>query len=157
MFYRWLHKSWKYFWRIVFVLLLIAVVLSGIIIGILQLDLTKNYLAKRIEQQIEETYKAELNVGDIDGFLPFQMSLYDVALLRDNETSGDTLISVQRVDSEIDVWGLLQNKLTIVGFSLQSPEINLQSDENGKLLLLKRRPDAQKRQRLDGEPWLSRV
>ena len=157
MFYRWLHKSWKYFWRIVFVLLLIAVVLSGIIIGILQLDLTKNYLANRIEQQIEETYKAELNVGDIDGFLPFQMNLYDVVLLRDNETSGDTLISVQRVDSEIDVWGLLQNKLTIVGFSLQSPEINLQSDENGKLILLERRPDAQKRQRLDGEPWLSRV
>ncbi|WP_445664761.1 AsmA family protein [Fodinibius sp. AD559] len=157
MFYRWLYKSWKYFWRIVFVLLLTAVVLSGIIIGILQLDVTKNYLADRIEQQVEQTYKAELNIGDVDGFLPFQMSLYDVTLLRSDESEADTLVSVKQVDSEIDVWELLQNKLTIVGFSLQSPEVNLRSDKNGRLVLLEHRSEAKKRQRSDGDPWLSRI
>ena len=157
MFYRWLYKSWKYFWRIVFVLLITAAILSGIVIGILQLDVTRDYLANRIERQVERTYKAELNIGDVDGFLPFQMSLHDVALLRSNDSAGDTLISVQRVDSEIDVWGLLQNNLTIVGFSLQSPEVNLRSDKDGKLVLLERRPEAKKRQRLNDDPWLSRV
>jgi len=157
VFYRWLYKSWKYFWRIVFVLLLTAVILSGIVIGILQLDVTKDYLADRIERQIEQTYKAELNIGDVDGFLPFQMSLYDVALLRSGETDTDTLVSVQQIDSEIDVWGLLQNKLSIVGFSLHSPEVNLRSDKNGRLVLLEGRPETKKRQRLDGDPWLSRI
>ena len=157
MFIRWLYKSWKYFWRIVFVLLLTAAVLSAIGIGILQLDVTKNYLVDRIQQQVEQTYKAELNIGDADGFLPFQMSLYDVALLRSDENDADTLVSVQQVDSEIDVWGLLQNKLSIVGFSLQSPEVNLRSDNNGRLVLLERRPEAKKRQRSDDNPWLSRI
>ncbi len=137
--------------------MLTAVILSGIVIGILQLDVTKDYLADRIERQIEQTYKAELNIGDVDGFLPFQMSLYDVALLRSGETDTDTLVSVQQVDSEIDVWGLLQNKLSIVGFSLQSPEVNLRSDKNGRLVLLEGRPETKKRQRLDGDPWLSRI
>jgi len=157
VFYRWLYKSWKYFWRIVFVLLLAAAVLSGIVIGVLQLDVTKNYLANRIERQVEQTYKAELNIGDIDGVLPFRMSLYDVALLRSDDTEADTLVSVQQVDSEIDVWGLLQNKLTIVGFSLQSPEVRLRSGENGRLILLERRKEAEQRQQADSNPWLSRI
>ncbi|PAU95766.1 hypothetical protein CK503_01520 [Aliifodinibius salipaludis] len=135
----------------------VAVVLSGIVIGVLQLDVTQNYLEGRIERQIGQTYKAELNIGDIDGFLPFQMSLYDVALLHSGEADGDTLVSVKQIDSKIDVWGLLQNKLTIVGFSLQSPEVNLRSNEKGRLVLLERRPEAEKRRRLEGEPWLGRI
>ena len=157
MFYRWLHKSWKYFWRIVFVLLITATVLSGIVIGVLQLDVAKNYLADRIERQIEDTYKAELNIRDVDGFLPFEISLYDVTLLRTDDADTDTLASIEQLDSEIDVWGLLQNKLTIVGFSLESPEINLRSDENGKLVLLERRVDAKKRHAVNDDTWLSRI
>lgn len=157
MFYRWLYKSWKYFWRIVFAVLFTAVVFSGIVIGILQLDVTKNYLADRIERQVEQTYKAELNIGDIDGFLPFQMSLYDVALLSSDQANADTLVTVQQVDSEIDAWGLLQNKLTIVGFSMQSPEVDLRLGKNGRLLLLERTTEVEKRQRLAGDPWLSSI
>lgn len=156
MFYRWLHKSWKFFWRIVFVLLLVAVLLSGIAVGLLQLDVTKNYLANRIEQQIEQTYRADLSIGDIDGFLPFRLSLHDVILQRNEQQRQDTLLTINQIDSEIDVWGLLQNKLTIVGFSVQQPEVWLESDHEGKLDLLKRKTVRKKRD-IDSDAWFGNV
>lgn len=157
MIYRWLHKSWKYFWRTVFVLLLIATLLSGIIVGLLQLDVTQNYLTNRIEQQVEDTYRADLSIGDIDGFLPFWISLYDVTLMRETATEKDTLISIREIESEIDIWGLLQNRLTITGFSMQQPEVYLQSNDEGKLVLLERRSDIEQKRKVNRERWLNKI
>lgn len=158
MFFRWLHKSWKYFWGIVLTLLLTVGILLGAVIGLLQLDVTQDYLADRIEQQVEDTYKADLVIGDIDGFLPFQLNLYDATIIRKDSLSSDTLASVQRISSQIDVWGLLQNKLTITGFSVDDPRVWLRSDEEGKLKFLERRlrvetPTSQ----TESEPWLSDI
>ncbi|MEL7834979.1 hypothetical protein [Fodinibius sp. Rm-B-1B1-1] len=145
MFYRWLHKSWKYFWRFIFAVLVLVALLGGIVIGVLQLDVTKNYLANQIEQEIEKTYITELEIGGIDGFLPFWVSLHDVSLMKGDTVNADTLLAINQIDSRVDVWGLLQNKLTIVGFSMQQPEVHLTSDENGRLVFLERRPNAKKR------------
>lgn len=133
MFFRWLHKSWKYFWGIILSLLLVLAIVGGGIIGLLQLDVTQDYLSDRIQQQVEESYHAELSVGGIDGFLPFYVSLHDVVLSRTDTVSSDTLASVKTIDSQIDVWGLLQNRLTITGFSTVNPRVWLRSDNEGKL------------------------
>ncbi len=159
MFVRWLHKSWKYFWRIVFGLLLTIVVLGGFVIGLLQLDLAQNYLVDRIERQIEDTYKVNLSVDEIDGFLPFQLNMHDVVLVQDDDSATtDTLASITRLESKIDIWGLLQNKISITGFSLDEPRIRLRSDEGGRLRLMERRSPNDRVQRISSdEPWLSKV
>lgn len=158
MFFRWLHKSWKYFWSIVFGLLLTIIILVGILIGLLQLDATQNYLVNRIEQQVEETYKADLSVGEIDGFLPFRLNMHEVLLVQKDTADPDTLASIKRLGSEIDIWGLLQNKISITGFSLDEPYIQLQSDESGRVRLLERRNPRPGDQKTSAEePWLSSV
>lgn len=158
MLYRWIHKSWKYFWSFIFALLLIVVILLGALLGALQLDMTQNYLADRIEQQVQQRYKATLSVGEIDGFLPFRLNMHDVVLVQKDSANADTLASVNRIGSQIDVWSLLQNKVSITGFSVDRPRLWLRSGDEGKMKFLEHResrtktPDAQ-----DKEPWLSTV
>lgn len=124
----------------------------------LQLDVTHDYLADRIEQQIERTYKADLTVGDIDGFLPFRLNMHDVVLAREDSLAPDTLASIDRIGSHIDVWGLLQNKVSITGFSVDKPRVRLRSDEDGKLRFLERKvPGTKVQDSSTDEPWLSRV
>jgi hypothetical protein len=135
-----------------------VVILLGAVIGLLQLDVTQDYLANRIEQQVEETYRADLKIGDIDGFLPFQLNLYDTAIMREDSLSSDTLASVRRISSQIDVWGLLQNKLTITGFSVDQPRVWLRSDEESNLKLLERRSSVvSDTSQTENEPWLSDI
>jgi len=158
VFFRWLHKSWKYFWGIVFSLLLTILLVVAAAIGLLQLDVTQDYITDRIEQQVEHTYKADLSIGDLDGFLPFQLNLHDVMLTRTDSASSDTLLTVQQMSSKIDVWGLLQKKVTITSFSVDKPKLRLRSDAQGKIRLLERNPEPSKGTSKSGrEPWLSSV
>lgn len=159
MFFRWLHKSWKYFWGVVLTLLLICVILAGGVLGVLQLDATQNYLADRLEQQVENSYHADLAIGELNGFLPFRISLQDVVLRSTiDSSSADTIASVQQVDSQIDLWGLIQNKVTITGFSAQKPRIWIRSDIEGRRpFLIPRTEKKGSSQLFPGRPWLNQV
>jgi hypothetical protein len=160
VFARWLYKSWKYFWGIVLSLLLTVVIISATVIGVLQLDMTRNYLADRIEKQVETSYKADLTIGEINGFLPFRMGLQDVTLTHADSTVSqpDTLASIRQINTQIDVWGLLQNRISIIGFSVDQPRIWLRSGEEGRLQFLESRATAKKpTQTKADEPWLSTV
>ncbi|MGM0546260.1 MAG: hypothetical protein ACQEST_06005 [Bacteroidota bacterium] len=138
-------------------LLLLISLAAGIAIGLLQLDITKDYLANRLEHQLQQNYNADLSIGDIDGFLPFYVQMQDVTLARVEDGTNDTLLTIDRIDSEIDAWALLQNRLTIVGFSVERPRAWLKSNEEGRLVLLDRKQPKKPRQETDREPWLSRV
>ncbi len=158
MFFRWLHKSWKYFWGIILSLLLVLVILGGGVIGLLQLDVTQDYLVDRIQQQVGESYHAELSIGEIDGFLPFYLTLNDIVLTSTDTATADTLASVQTVDSQIDVWGLLQNRLTITGFSTVNPRVWLRSDTEGKLQFLTAREDiGEAADQPAADPWFQQI
>ena len=161
MFLRWLHKSWKYFWGIVIALLIVIVVLGGIALGLLQLDVTQNYLADRLEKRVESTYHAELSIGEIEGFLPFSLSMRNVHLSEvDSAGPADTLASVDRLQSRIDVWGLLQNRISITGFTLERPRIWIRTDEEGNRTFLRPRDKTAPNgagEEDSGRPWFERV
>jgi len=139
VFFRWLHKSWKYFWGIFLSILLVIIILAGSILGLLQLDATQNYIANRIERQVNKTYKAQLSIGDVGGFLPFRLRLNNVVLTTSDSTSTDTLATINQINSKIDIWGLLQRKISISDFVVAQPRIWLQTNENKKIVFLKRR------------------
>lgn len=158
MFFRWLHKSWKYFWGIIFSLLLTILFVGGAVIGLLQLDVTQDYLTDRIERKVESTYKAELSVGDLDGFLPFQLTLHDVTLARSDSADTDTLLTLKQMNSKIDLWGLLQNQVTITGFSLDQPKLWVQLDEQGNIRFLERQSrETENIRDPQEEPWLGSI
>ncbi|HET6527328.1 MAG TPA: AsmA family protein, partial [Balneolaceae bacterium] len=156
MFLRWLHKSWKYFWGTILVLLLAIVILAGAAIGLLHLDVTQNYLAQRIEQKVEKKYAANLSIGAIEGFVPFGLKLNHVVLTENHSSRSDTLAAVESLKMNMDLWGLLQNKISINEFAIDGIKIWLRGDENGVLTFLQKNeqklPDGQ-----HDEPWFSTV
>lgn len=158
MVYRWIHKSWKFFWGILLSLLLVVAIVAGSIIGILQLDYTRNYISNQIEQQFENQYYADLTIGELDGFLPFRLSLHDVVLenTADSATT-DTVLAVKRLDSQVDIWGLLQNKVTVTGFTAREPQVWLRSDEQGRKPLLVRRSEPIADSTSSGNAWFKQI
>lgn len=132
MFYRWLHNIWKYFWTVVLTLLLVVIFLAGGVFGLLQLDTSKMYITERIEEEFEKQYEEHLSIRKLDGLLPFNMEFQDVVITADS-LSSDTLVSISRINSEVDLWGLLQNRLTFTGFSVDRPQVNLKRNDAGEI------------------------
>ena len=140
MFLSWIHRTWKYFWRIVLGILVVVVVILGIGIGLMQMKATKNYLADWIEDDFSEAYQAELKIGQLDGLIPFTMNLSEVSVTAPNFRDSsriDTLAYFEMARANLDVLSLLQSKVSITGFSLNSPQVNLYQAEDEKYSLFK--------------------
>lgn len=142
MFYRWLHNIWKYFWTIVLTVLFVIVFLAGGIFGLLQLDTSKLYITERIEAEFQKQYKNNLSIGELDGFLPFNMEFQDVVITTSDSIRSDTLVNINRINSEVDVWGLLQNRLIITGFSVDEPVVTLRRDDADEIIFLEKKTTA---------------
>ncbi|MGK7368961.1 MAG: AsmA family protein, partial [Candidatus Halalkalibacterium sp. M3_1C_030] len=134
MFLRWFHKIWKYFWTILLSALLITMIFAGGLLGVLQMQATKGYIADNIENNFGNAYNAELEIQQLDGLIPFNFQLQNVIVIdanSDDSLSADTLLSIEQVNASLDVWSLFQNKISITGFSVKSPKVKLLSDGNG--------------------------
>jgi len=133
VFLRWLHNIWKYFWATVLILLLTVIILGGSALGILQLDKTKSYLAGKVEDQFNQKYRGTLSIKELDGFLPFSVVLEEVSLVAADtleSAESDTVINLDRLEADIDIWSLLQNTLSIRRFEVDNPQIRLMAGEN---------------------------
>ncbi len=134
---RYLHKSWKLFWKIVFSILFIVILLLGGGFIILQLDATQDTIVQNIENSFQQNYKGELIIGELGGNLPFNAVLNDVVLIADSDSARpDTVASVGRMELGVDLLGLLQNRLRIDAFALQEPSVRLFADGSGGYTLL---------------------
>ncbi|TYP94929.1 Uncharacterized protein involved in outer membrane biogenesis [Fodinibius salinus] len=139
-------------------LLLVILIVGGCLIGVLQLDVTQNYLVDNIEQRVEQNFHAKLEIGDVGGFLPFNISMQDVVLVNTYSASEDTVASVQNLTSQIAVWGLLQNELAITGFRLDKPRLWIRSDEEGRRrLLIPKKDNLAEDSKSAEEGWFSSV
>ncbi|WP_142714504.1 translocation/assembly module TamB domain-containing protein [Fodinibius sediminis] len=136
---------------------MIILIAVGGVVGLLQLDITHNYLLDRIESRIGQEYDAKLNVGDLHGFLPFNVQLEDVVLVSRDAAETDTLARIGSVSNKIDIWELLQNKVSITGLVIENPELWLRRDENGKIVFLRRLQSPPDTSAESDEPWLSNV
>lgn len=160
MFFRWLHKSWKYFWGIILSVLVVILVVGGSILGLLQLDTTQQYLAEKIEQRVSSSYKAKLSIGNVDGFLPFRFTLNNVVLTGGDSaaTKKDTLAIIDHINTQIDIWSLLQNKISISNFKMEQPRVWLGTNKEGKITFLERRlPVAPSAPERSGKSWIEGV
>ncbi len=156
MILRWLHKSWKYLWGIILTVILILLIVSASVIGLLQLDITQDYLLDRVKDRISQDYKTQITIGDVDGFLPFNIELRDVVIANGDSSRTDTLAKIDGVTSHIDVWGFLQNKVTITGFTLENPEIWVRKRADGRIVFLERK-EARQDTSAPESRWLNNV
>lgn len=140
-------------------MVLIAMIVCGGLLGILQMQATKGYLAGWIEDDFRQNYVAELQIGELDGLIPFNLQLRNVKVIDYSEMDSlkaDTLINIERVNASLDVWNLLQNKISITGFSVTAPRIKFLSDGMGGYTLgrsLKRQGSEARIDSLQGSGW----
>ncbi|MDR8390401.1 translocation/assembly module TamB [Aliifodinibius sp. S!AR15-10] len=164
---RWIHNIWKYFWRIILVLLLVILLVGGGLFGILQLDSSKNYVANQIEQRFNSRFNGKLAIGNLQGLMPFRFELTDVSLMAAapgdstyNAATADSVITIKKLNTQIDLWSLLQNKISIVDFQLQHPEVRFLSDIDNSYTLSKALQPREKHpetERQLGDSWIQQV
>lgn len=109
------------------------VVIGGGIFGLLQLDTSKNYIETQIiEKSFNSRYQGRIDIGDLDGLMPFRFVLDEVAItVPSGDSAGiatDSVLTLTRLETQIDLWQLLQNKISINAFRVQDPRLRLLSD-----------------------------
>lgn len=120
--------------------MLLIVIAGGGIFGILQLDTSRNYIAAQIEEEFNNQYKGELSIGGLQGLMPFRFELNDVTLTAaspQDSLETDSVIMLERLEAQIDLWSLLQNKLSIIDFKVENPLVRFISDGDGGYSLVR--------------------
>lgn len=161
----WIHKCWKYFWTLVLGILVFLLITLGGSIGLMQMKVTKNYLANQLEQNFSDTYPAELSIGQLNGLIPFNVILDDVSIKTtsapvDSVGKNDTLASLRSVSANLDVLSLLRNKISITGFSVVEPNIYLSGADGEDFLfsgLFKKDPVRKNNETGPGRTWFSNI
>ncbi|MCW9706658.1 translocation/assembly module TamB domain-containing protein [Fodinibius salsisoli] len=144
-------------WGTVLIILLVVLIGIGGAVGLLQLDAVQDYLIDRVESRVAQNYKANLSVGAVDGFVPFNIQLQDVVVTRGDSAKADTVATIAEVENQIDIWSLLQNKVSVSGLVIREAEVWMQKNEAGQLTLLERIPQPADTSNTVEEPWLSNV
>ncbi|RNC85594.1 MAG: hypothetical protein ED557_02140 [Balneola sp.] len=132
MAYRWVHRTWKLFWTILGVLILVCVVLSTLGFAILQLPASKSYIASKIEDNFNNQYKGVLKLGEFSGAIPFDFEFKNVAIYQDS-TSFRPVFSTDTVNASVDFWALFRNQLIINHLDIKDPVV-LFRDREGRSL-----------------------
>ncbi|MDZ7692899.1 MAG: hypothetical protein U5K69_17540 [Balneolaceae bacterium] len=138
MFLRYIHIIWKYFWRTVLFLLVFILIIGGGLFGLLQLNTSQNYIANQMEEEFNTRFYGELNIGDLNGLMPFRFTFSNISLMAPSAVQSqagiarrDTVISIDTLNTQIDLWSLLQNKLSITDFQVQNPSVQLLTEGGG--------------------------
>lgn len=126
MAYRWLYKSWTVFWTILGVTALTALILGVVGFGVLQLPVTKNYIADKVEERFNSQHEGVLTFGEFNGVLPFNFQVNDLNLYADS-SSFEPVFSADSVSASLDVLRLLRSRFVITGLSVNSPKLVIDS------------------------------
>ncbi len=148
------------------VLLLVVVIVGGGVFGVLQLDTSKNYIANQIEASFNSRFYGDLSIGNLEGIMPFRYELTDVTLMApsadditSDTASRDSVISLKKLNTQIDLWRLLQNKISIIDFEVQNPEVRFLSNGEDSYTLMhafRTRSIQPNREEVDGS-WIQQV
>jgi hypothetical protein len=108
----------------------IALSLLIIVIGVVQLPQSKDYLKTQIESTFNEQFEGSLSINSVEGFLPFQINFTGGQLYAGGDLS-HPVISFEKANVAVDWWDLLQKNLTIDSFEIQEPAIQISRNEDG--------------------------
>ncbi|TNE74114.1 hypothetical protein EP331_02605 [bacterium] len=137
MYFKYLYITWQWFLRAFFAIagLVAFIVLLGW--GLLNLTVVRNAIVSSVSEKIESTFHTRISVGDINGIVPFGVSLNQVSLLSTAGKQEDTLATVQRIYANLDIWSLWNRQLKIVSFEMVDPLITVKTDSTGELIWAK--------------------
>ncbi len=131
MLLRWIHKAWKFFWAAAWILLIVVLAAGGIAFGVLQTEFSRQFVVDRLERDFRNNYPSELDIGSLEGVLPFSARLDSVTLRHASAENRptDTLVTIEQVELRIDTWNLLRKTLSVTGFTVKNPRVRLAGRE----------------------------
>ncbi len=141
---KWIYNLWRYFWITVFSVLMLLSFLLGIALLLLQFESVQNRIALEIKSSFDEQYYGEISFGKVQGTLPVDLRLSDVAIVY-NETDSDdliilsdTVLAARDIYLRLDLRQSLFNRFTISTASIDHPLINLNRTSDGENLTIAR-------------------
>jgi len=143
LFYRFLYITWRIFWSSILVLLATVILFAGAVFLMLQTEPARNYLTERAETWFNNNFEGTLHIGEIGGFLPLQMELRDLVL----EHEDRTIVTMDNLRLQVDLFALLRSSLVINDLALQKPTVYLRTNEQDAYTLahvFNRIPDQRK-------------
>lgn len=133
MILRIIYKLWIYFWRTFFTLAGILLLVSTILVGLLQLPLSKEYINEEIQGLFNKQFEGELKIERISGFLPFYATLHSGEVYAPADTLSARLM-FDEATIRIRWWDLLQRDLSISSFQVNEPYFSLDLQDNELVL-----------------------
>ncbi len=127
MFLTWLHKIWKFFLTTIVVLLLTIMLGGGLLFGLLQLPVGKEYMAEQIVNRFNQEYEGYLEIEDITGIIPIRPQLNGLSLY-ESEDHDEPVLTAEYVAVRVSAWDLIRRNISIHSFELQSPFLKLEKD-----------------------------
>ena len=133
MFVRWIYKIWRAIWFTILTLLLVAVLGSGIALISLQQKPVKKFLAHRLENVFNANYQGKITIGELGGYLPFNIQVQNVKLTypsADSLTRKQPIFQCDTISFSVNLWELLSRQIRVTSFNLRDPEIHFKSQDD---------------------------
>lgn len=132
MILRIIYKIWIYFWRTIFTLAGAFLISMAIIVGVLQLPQSKEYINEEITELFAAQFEGSLQIEQISGFLPFSATLHNGNFYAPHDPDTPVL-SFETMGIEITWWNLFQRNFTISSFEVNSPSLKLSMTDDESL------------------------
>ncbi len=138
---RWLHKSWNAFWISFGIIGLLLIVIGAIGFGILQLQVTKTYIATQIEKNFSSKYEGVLTIGQLRGIVPMSFELKEVNLYPDS-SSTEAVFHADSLSASLDIFALLRQEFVVTGLSVSAPTVIIDGTKKDAFLAaIKKKPE----------------
>jgi len=130
-----IYKIWIYFWRTFFTLAGIFILAMGILVGLLQLPQSKEYINEEITELFSTQFDGTLQIEQISGFLPFSATLHN-GVFYAPDLPDNPVLSFDTMEIDITWWDLFQRNFTISSFEVNSPFLKLSMVEDKNLSIM---------------------
>jgi hypothetical protein len=119
---RWMYYTWNAAKLTVFFGVSIIFVLSVMLLGVIQLDVTQRYATFKTNQWLEKTFEGRIEIGSIRGLLPLNAVLHDIRVVH-----GDTLVDIGSLSVAFAYHDLLKKRIRVRSLILDHVRVDADS------------------------------
>jgi len=106
------------------ILLALVLIISMIGFGVLQLPVSKNYIADQVVRVFDNQFEGSLKIERVSGLMPLSLTVHNAEIYSPDDSTS-TVLSMSSAQIRLNLWDLVQQKLTITGFNLSDPTLLL--------------------------------
>ncbi|MDI6401555.1 translocation/assembly module TamB domain-containing protein, partial [Balneolaceae bacterium ANBcel3] len=136
-------------------LFLTLILFTGSLFLLLQTQTAKNYIADRTEVWFNETFEGTLEIGEIDGLIPFNLTVRKVVF----EYDGHTPLMIGELTVKPDIISVIRESFYVRSMEIRSPQLEMVKSSHGSYTLesVFQRTTSSERERSARSSWHTSV